>query len=147
MDYYKILNIKQDATLKEIEQAYLDNKEFQNNEIVLSYLFFKLPSIIRILPLDFQISRLNSNLNMFEYGSSEARRKLISGWLSDNKFFTNANAINLTDEQVNSYLSLYFKQPEDVAKLHMVDLRRTIEVLVSIDVKETENIISKIKDD
>ena len=132
---------------KEIEQAYLDNKEFQNNEIVLSYLFFKLPSIIRILPLDFQISRLNSNLNMFEYGSSEARRKLISGWLSDNKFFTNANAINLTDEQVNSYLSLYFKQPEDVAKLHMVDLRRTIEVLVSIDVKETENIISKIKDD
>ena len=24
---------------KEIEQAYLDNKEFENNEIVLSYLF------------------------------------------------------------------------------------------------------------
>ena len=49
---------------KEKEQAYLDNKEFENNEIVLSYLFFKVPSIIRILPLEFQISRLNSNLNM-----------------------------------------------------------------------------------
>ena len=132
---------------KEIEQAYLDNKEFENNEIVLSYLFFKLPSIIRILPLDFQISRLNSNLNMFEYGSVEAKKKLISSWLSDNKFFTNANAINLNDEQVNSYLVLYFKQPEDVAKLHMVDLKRVIEVLIKIDIKETENIIDKIKSD
>ena len=132
---------------KEIEQAYLDNKEFQNNEIVLSYLFFKLPSIIRILPLDFQISRLNSNLNMFEYGSVEAKKKLISLWLNDNKFFTNANAINLNDEQVNSYLILYFRQPEDVAKLHMVDLKRVIEVLIDVDIKETENIISKIKSD
>ena len=132
---------------KEIEQAYLDNKEFENNEIVLSYLFFKLPSIIRILPIDFQISRLNSNLNMFDYGSVEARKKLISSWLSDNKFFTNANAINLTEAQVNSYLVLYFKQPEDVAKLHMVDLKRVIEVLIDVDIKETENIIVKIKSD
>lgn len=132
---------------KEIEQAYLDNKEFENNEIVLSYLFFKLPSIIRILPIDFQISRLNSNLNMFEYGSVEAKKKLISLWLSDNKFFTNANAINLNEEQVNSYLILYFKQPEDVAKLHMVDLKRVIDVLIKVDIKETENIISQIKSD
>ena len=27
---------------KEVEQAYLDNKEFENNEIVLSYIFFNL---------------------------------------------------------------------------------------------------------
>lgn len=132
---------------KEKEQAYLDNKEFENNEIVLSYLFFKVPSIIRILPLEFQISRLNSNLNMFEYGSTEAKKKLISLWLNDNKFFTNSNAINLTEEEVNSYLTLYFTQPEDVAKLHMVDLKRVIDVLVNVDIKETENIISKIKDD
>ena len=42
---------------KEIEQAYLDNKEFENNEIVLSHLFFKYPSLIRILPIEFQKSR------------------------------------------------------------------------------------------
>ena len=50
---------------KEIEQAYLDNKEFENNEIVLSYLFFNHTSLIRILPVSFQKSRINSNLKMF----------------------------------------------------------------------------------
>ena len=87
-NFIKTLNSK---STKEVEQAYLDNKEFENNEIVLSYLFFKQPSLIRILPLDFQISRLNSNLNMFEYGSPEAKRELVSAWLKENKFFTNAN--------------------------------------------------------
>ena len=61
---------------KEVEQAYLDNKEFTNNEIVLSFLFFKYPSLIRILPVDFQKSRINSNLSMFRSGSAEARKSL-----------------------------------------------------------------------
>ena len=72
---------------KEVEQAYLDNKEFTNNEIVLSFLFFKHPSLIRILPLDFQKSRINSNLSMFRSGSNEARKSLVSDWIKDNKFF------------------------------------------------------------
>ena len=75
---------------KDIEQAFLNNKEFQNNEIVLSYIFFNHPSLIRILPLEFQKSRINSNLNMFSYGSDEAKKSLISSWFSDNKFFMNA---------------------------------------------------------
>ena len=143
-NFIKTLNTK---STKEVEQAYLDNKEFENNEIVLSYLFFKQPSLIRILPLDFQISRLNSNLNMFEYGSPEAKRELVSAWLKENKFFTNANAINLTDEEYESYIKLYFNQPKDVAKLFMVDLKRVVEVLAKIDIKKTEGIIESIKDD
>jgi hypothetical protein len=71
---------------KEIEQAYLDNKEFENNEIVLSYLFFNHPSLIRILPVNFQKSRINSNLKMFDYGSDEAKKELVCEWLSTNKF-------------------------------------------------------------
>ena len=63
---------------KEVEQAYLNNKEFENNEIVLSYLFFNYPSLIRILPLEFQKSRINSNINMFYKGSDQARKELIS---------------------------------------------------------------------
>lgn len=132
---------------KEVEQAYLDNKEFENNEIVLSYLFFKQPQLIRILPLDFQVSRLNSNLTMFEYGSVEAKRKLVLSWFSDNKFFTNANAINLSEEEYESYIKLYFQQPKDVAKLFMVDMRTVIEVLSKADIKKTEEIIAEIKDD
>lgn len=132
---------------KEVEQAYLDNKEFENNEIVLSYLFFKQPKLIRILPLEFQISRLNSNLNMFEYGSSEAKKALVTSWFIENKFFTNANALNLSDEEYESYIKLYFQQPKDVAKLFMVDLRRVIEVLSKTDIKKTEEVIDIIKDD
>lgn len=143
-NFIKTLNSK---STKEVEQAYLDNKEFENNEIVLSYLFFKQPSLIRILPLDFQISRLNSNLNMFEYGSPEAKRELVSGWLKENKFFTNANAINLSDEEYEGYIKLYFNQPKDVAKLFMVDLKRVIEVLAKVDIKKTEGIVETIKDD
>ena len=63
-------------SLKYIEQAYLDNRELANNEIVLSYLFFKHPELIRILPRKFQKSRLNSNVNMFRYGSNEAKREI-----------------------------------------------------------------------
>ena len=143
-NFIKTLNTK---STKEVEQAYLDNKEFENNEIVLSYLFFKQPSLIRILPLEFQISRLNSNLNMFEYGAPEAKRELVSSWLKENKFFTNANAINLSEEEYESYIKLYFNQPKDVAKLFMVDLRRVIEVLAKTDIKKTETIIESIKDD
>lgn len=143
-DFIKTLDKK---TSKEVEQAFLDNKEFQNNEIVLSYIFFKQPHMIRILPLDFQISRLNSNLTMFEYGSSEAKKELVSMWLNDNKFFTNSNAINLSDEELRSYIKLYFQQPKDVAKLFMVDLKNVIEVLSDTDIKRTEEIIEEIKDD
>ena len=32
MDYYKILNVNEDATLKEIEQAYKDLSSFYNPE-------------------------------------------------------------------------------------------------------------------
>ena len=143
-NFIKTLNSK---STKEVEQAYLDNKEFENNEIVLSYLFFKQPSLIWILPLDFQISRLNSNLNMFEYGSPEAKRELVSARLKENKFFTNANAINLSDEEYEGYIKLYFNQPKDVAKLFMVDLKRVIEVLAKVDIKKTEGIVETIKDD
>ena len=131
---------------KEIEQAYLDNKEFENNEIVLSYLFFNHTSLIRILPLDFQISRLNSNLNMFEYGSGEAKRKLVSSWLKDNKFFMNALVLNLSDEEYNSCIKLYFHQPEDITLLHMDDLKKVIEILSQSDLKQTEEIINLNKD-
>ena len=132
---------------KEIEQIYLDNKEFENNEIVLSYLFFKHPSLIRILPLEFQISRINSNLSMFRKGSEEARKELVSLWLKDNKFFMNANAVQFTEDEYNKYLKIYFQQPEDVAKLYMDDLRRVISLLSKLDYKKTEEIIIKIKDD
>ena len=67
-DFIRTLSNKSD---KDIEQIYLDNKEFEDSEIVLSYLFFNHPSLIRILPLEFQKSRLNSNLNMFHYGSTK----------------------------------------------------------------------------
>ena len=130
---------------KEIEQAFLDNKEFENNEIVLSYLFFNHTSLIRILPIDFQISRINSNLNMFEYGSSEAKRKLVSKWLKDNKFFMNALVINFDEEELNSYIKLYFHQSEDVALLHMDDLKKVITVLAKSDLKQTEKLLDNIK--
>lgn len=41
MDYYKILNLKEDATLKEIEQAYLDLSSFYNPENNVSKLAYK----------------------------------------------------------------------------------------------------------
>ena len=63
---------------KQIEQALLNNKEFENNDIVLRYLFFNYTSLIRILPLEFQKTRINSNLPMFEYGSEEAKKELVS---------------------------------------------------------------------
>ena len=132
---------------KEIEQAYLDNKELENNEIVLSHLFFKYPNLIRILPVDFQKSRLNSNLKMFNYGSNEAKKELVSDWLSQNKFFMNSLAVDLDDSEFNNYVRMYFKQPKDVAKLHMDDLRRVIKILSDADTKETENVIKFIKND
>ena len=65
-DFIKLIKGKSD---KEIEQIYLDNKDLETNEIALSHLFFNNPSLIRIMPVDFQKSRLNSNLSMFKYGS------------------------------------------------------------------------------
>ena len=106
-DFIKSLSNKSE---KDIEQAYLNTKEFENNEIVLSYLFFHHPSLIRILPLDFQKSRLNSNLSMFRYGSVEARKALVSDWLKSNKFFMNSNVLELDPEEYTSYIKLYFKQ-------------------------------------
>lgn len=127
---------------KEVEQAYLDNKEFTNNEIVLSFLFFKHPSLIRILPLDFQKSRINSNLSMFRSGSVEARKSLVSDWIRDNKFFMNATSIGMDDEEYNNYLKIYFNQKDDISKLYMDDLRRVIEILYNEDARETEKMIS-----
>ena len=133
-------------SLKYIEQAYLDNRELANNEIVLSYLFFKHPELIRILPRKFQKSRLNSNVNMFRYGSNEAKRELVSDWLKANKFFMNANIIRFDDNEYRSYLRLYFNQPEDLTKLFMKDLEEVITILAESDIKETERVISVIKD-
>ena len=131
---------------KEIEQAYLDNKELANNEIVLSYLFFNHPSLIRILPLEFQKSRINSNLTMFNLGSKEAKKELVSSWIHANKFFMNALVVGFDEEECNNYLKLYFNQPEDVALLYMEDLKKVITVLASTDIKQTQNVIEKIKD-
>ena len=142
-DFIKSLSNKSD---KEIEQAYLNTKEFENNEIVLSYLFFHHPSLIRILPIDFQKSRLNSNLSMFRQGSIEARRALVSDWLAGNKFFMNSNVLDLDPEEYISYIKLYFSQPDDVAKLYMEDLREVITVLSNSDLKATEDLLNKIKD-
>ena len=137
--FVKSLDGKSD---KEVEQAYLDNKEFTNNEIVLSFLFFKYPSLIRILPLDFQKSRINSNLSMFRSGSIEARKSLVSDWIRDNKFFMNATSIGMDDSEYNSYLKLYFNQKDDIVKLFMDDLRRVVSILYSEDARETEKLIS-----
>ena len=142
-DFIKSLSNKSE---KDIEQAYLNTKEFENNEIVLSYLFFHHPSLIRILPLDFQKSRLNSNLSMFRYGSVEARKALVSDWLKSNKFFMNSNVLELDPEEYTSYIKLYFNQPDDVAKLYMEDLTEVLKVLSNSDLKATEALLDKIKD-
>ena len=127
---------------KELEQAFFDSKDFQNNEIVLSYIFFNHPPLIKILPLDFQKSRINSNLTMFSYGSDEAKKELISSWFADNKFFMNALVIGFTDEEYEEYIGLYFKQPDDVSLLFMDDLRRVIKILSEKDLKKTEELLN-----
>ena len=131
---------------KEVEKAYLNNKEFENNEIVLSYLFFNYPSLIRIMPVEFQKSRINSNLKMFRQGSEEAKKELVSSWISSNKFFMNAGNIGLNDEEIKEYLKAYFKQPKDIVLLYMNDLKKVIEVLSEHDLKLTEKIIDSLKD-
>ena len=131
---------------KEAEKAYLDNKEFENNEIVLSYLFFNYPSLIRIMPVEFQKSRINSNLKMFKQGSEEAQRDLVKSWISGNKFFMNAANAGLNEEEQKEYLKLYFKQPEDIPLLYMKDLSTVVRVLSEYDLKQTEAIIEAQKD-
>lgn len=131
---------------KQIELSYLNNKELENNEIVLSYLFFEHPNLIRILPIKFQVSRINSNLNMFKYGSSEAKRRLVSLWIKNNKFFMNALVVGFDEEECNNYLKAYFKQPDDITLLYMDDLKRVIESLSKNDLKQTELLIEKEKD-
>lgn len=142
-NFIKSLNNK---SLKYVEHAYLDNKDLRNNEIVLSHIFFKYPELIHILPVRFQINRINSNLQMFNYASDEVKKKIVSGWLKDNKFFMNANVVNFDPEELKTYIKLYFKQPEDIAKLYMDDLRRVVKVLSESDIKETEKVIDSIKD-
>ncbi|MBR4178608.1 MAG: hypothetical protein IKR57_04595 [Bacilli bacterium] len=141
--FIKTLKNKSD---KEIELAYLRSEGLEDNEIVLSYIFFNHHDLIKILPIDFQVSRINSNLTMFEYGSDEAKKKLIKEWLDENKLFTNALVINFSEEELNEYLKLYFKEPDGIALLHMEDLRKTISALSKHDLKQTEEIIKKIKD-
>lgn len=130
---------------KEIEFKYLDNKELENNESLLTYLFFNHPNLIRVLPIDFQKSRVNSNLSMFKYASQEAKKEIVSSWLKDNKLFMNASVVKLTEEEIESYIKLYFKQEEDITKLFMDDLKKVIQVLSRSDLKQTEDIINKIK--
>ena len=101
---YAFIESLKNKSEKQIEQLYLDNKEFENNEIVLSYLFFNHVNLIRILPIDFQISRINSNLSMFNYGSEEARKQLVSSWVSENKLFMNALVVGFSDEEYNEYI-------------------------------------------
>ena len=48
----------------EIKQLYLDSREFANNEVVLSHLFFTYPSMISALPIDYQKKMINSNFNI-----------------------------------------------------------------------------------
>ena len=131
---------------KEIEQAYLDNKEFENNEIVLSYLFFNHVSLIRILPLEFQKSRINSNLNMFKFGSEVAKKELVVSWMEANKFFMNALVVGFDEEEFNSYLKLYFQHSDYLTLLFMEDLEKVIKVLSESDLKQTEEVIEKNKD-
>mgnify|MGYP003446348286 CR=1 FL=1 len=59
----------------------------------------------------------------------------------------NANVVQMSDEEYETYIRLYFQQPEDVAKLYMDDLRKVIEILSKIDLKATEEVVLKIKDD
>lgn len=141
--YIKFLKGKE---LKEIETSYLDNKEFENNEIVLSYLFFNHKELIRILPVDYQVTMINSNLSMFNYASEEAKKQIVMKWFNDNKFFMNAFVVKFSESEYNEYLSLYFQRPDDVAKLYMEDLNKVITVLEKNDLKETINVINKIKD-
>ncbi len=131
---------------KYVEHAYLDNKELRDNEIVLSYIFFKFPNLIKILPVKFQMSRINSNLRMFEYAGSEVKKKIVSGWLKENKFFMNSNVVQFDPEEAKSYLKLYFKQPEDITKLYMDDLKKVVKTLADSDIKETEHVLDAIKD-
>lgn len=141
--YIKSLKGKE---IKDIEKSFLDNKEFENNEIVLSYLFFNYKELIRILPIDFQVSRVNSNLSMFNYASDEAKKQIVLNWLDDNKFFMNSFVVKFSESEYDEYLSLYFQRPDDVAKLYMDDLKKVITVLEKKDFKETINVINKIKD-
>ncbi len=130
----------------EVKQAYLDNKDIQSNEIVLSHLFFNYTSLISMLPLEFQKNMLNSNISMFKHGSTEAKKALVSGWLNDNKFFMNYKTLDLDDTEYEEYLCMYFNQPDDVSKLFMDDLYKVMLVLSKKDIKRTENIIDSIKD-
>lgn len=141
--FVKTLSGKEEKT---IEKEYLDNKELENNEIVLTYLFFNYPNLIRILPLDFQVSRINSNLSMFNYGSDEAKQQIVLNWLNENKFFMNSFVVKFSDEEYNKYLTLYFKRPDDITKLYMEDLEKVITILDKNDFKETKNVINTIKD-
>lgn len=141
--FIKTLKDKNDD---EIKRAYLENEDLEKNEIVLSYIFFKHPDLIKILPVDFQASRINSNLTMFKYGSEEAKNKLIKEWLNENKLFTNALVINFSEDELNEYLKLYFKEPNGIALLHMEDLRKAVTALTKFDAKKTEEIIESIKD-
>ena len=141
--YIKSLKGKE---IKDIEKSFLDNKEFENNEIVLSHLFFNYKELIRILPLNFQVSRVNSNLSMFNYASDEAKKQIVLKWLNENKFFMNSFIVKFTEKEYNEYLSLYFQRPDDVAKLYMDDLKKVITVLEKNDFKETRNLINRIKD-
>ena len=130
----------------EAKQLYLDNKEFHNNEIVLSYIFFHFPSLISLLPLDFQKTMINSNITSFKEGSPEAKKALVSDWLSDNKFFMNVKQIDLDNEEYENYICMYFNQIDDVSKLYMDDLYTVINILYKHDKRMTENVIETIKD-
>ncbi len=130
----------------EIKQLFLDSREFANNEVVLSHLFFTYPSMISVLPIDYQKKMINSNFTMFKYGSDEAKRSLVSDWLKTNKFIINSRSLNLPQEEYDEYICMYFNQPEDVSKLYMEDLTQVLSILIKYDVKATEDIVESMKD-
>ena len=49
-------------TSNEIKQIFLDSKEYENNETVLTFLFFNYPDIISVLPIEFQKRMVNMKL-------------------------------------------------------------------------------------
>lgn len=130
----------------EVKQIYLDTKDVTNNEVVLSHLFFTYPSIISVLPTEYQTKMINSNFPMFKYGSDEARKALVSRWLKENKFIINSRSLRLDTEEYESYICMYFNQPEDVSKLYMEDLTNVLNILMKHNVKKTEEIVESMKD-
>ncbi len=131
---------------EQVMKKYLSNSEYAHNEMLLSQIFFDYPNLIKILPLDFQIQRANSNLDKFKYTSNEAKTAIVKKWIEDNKLFMNALAIGFSDEELISYLKIYFDNPLDLAKLYMEDLDKAIRLLSRSGINKTQEALKKASD-